>query len=359
MAYIPKIISKEETLHGIARLHWIYVVKGIFWFFVMAGAGWILNALMSKAMLTMAASMDSAALPNAMLGITNVIMYFLMGGGFFIFLLFVMKVLFTEIGLSDRRVIHKTGMVFIKVQQVDLEEIRGENLDLGYFGRLLGYGYLMLDCRFIGDVKLPAIESPERFTRALHTLRAGTQDSLSVVVGKGNKKPLNIITPEDGDDGQPGGGDAVSMQQQPDIQPGQPAREPEVQPGNVPPRPEIPMQPTPHAPNPPANPPPQPQNPTPQPTQPIPAPPPTEPPLQPPSGTVQMDPVAVAQVVKAVLPQMAEEVVKKLEEQGMLNKPAPANDDVDNDLITVFDDARLESGGKSNDPDNKVEHVIH
>ncbi len=358
MAYIHKIIAKDETLHGIARLHWIYVVKGIAWFVVMAGSGWLLNLMMGRAMMAMASSIDSVVLPQAIMTITNGAMFFLMAGGFFIFFLYVLKILVTEIGLSDRRIMHKTGLIFVKVQQVDLEEIRGENMDLGTFGRLLGYGYIMLDCRFIGDVKLPAIESPERFIRGLHALRASTQDSLSVVLGKGDKKPLNVLPAIEGQGGPQGG--PPPQKPTPEIEPGKPAPQPEVDPGNIPAQPEIQPEPTPHNP-PPSVPPSQPVTPQPQPTQPIPAPAPSEPPLQPPTGQKNFSAEDVAQIVKQVLPQMAQEVVKELVEEGMIQKPQePADNGVDNDLAAVFDDAShiKKMGGKGDDHD-RLEHVIH
>lgn len=350
MSYVRKLMAQDEKLIGIARLHWIYVLKGILWFVVLAGAGWLFNRALSWTLVSAGQAMDSAFLPATMGSIGNGVMFFLMAGGFFVFLLFVIDVLTTEIGLSNRRVMHKRGLIFVKVKQIDLEEVRGENIDLGYFGRMLGYGYIMLDCRFIGDVKLPAIENPERFMRALHAARSTTQDTLNVVVGKG-KAPYNLnIVGEDQNPETP-----QPAVPQPEIQPAQPI--PEVQPDQVPAKPEIPAKPTPHAP--PASPPPS------EPTQPNPPPAPTpapgpdpQPPLQPPT-TATMDPKMVAEMMAQVMPQMAQEVAKQLVEQGVLEKAAPAADNqVDNDLIADFDDARL----KDTDPHelhNKVEHAIH
>ena len=350
MSYVRKLMAHDEKLVGIARLHWIYVLKGILWFAVMAGLGWIFNAAMTRVMFTIGESLNSQFLPTLLAGASSGVMYFLMGGGFLVFLFLVIDVLTTEIGLSDRRVMHKRGLIFVKTRQIDIEEIRGENLDLGYFGRILGYGYIMLDCRFLGDVRLPAIEAPERFMRALHTARAEAQDSLSVVMGKGNvKTPVQLVNP----DAAMGGIEPPPPQ--PDIQPGQPTPQPEVQPQT--PQPEIRPEPTPHAPPPPSQPPNQPIQPVPQQPTPNPGPNP-QPPLQPPT-TAAIDPQVVAEVMKQVMPQMTEQIVQQLEEKGMINKPSPeSNNEIDNDLVTVFDDARLK------DPDphdlhDKLEHVIH
>lgn len=371
MSYVRKIIAKDEELIGIARLHWIYIMKGLAWFVAMAGFGWLADALITRGMMYVGGVTNTYAIPAAFMTISNGMMMFMVVGGFFVFFLFVLKVLVTEIGLSNRRVIEKTGLIFVKVRQIDLEEIRGENMDMGYLGRVLGYAYILLDCRFIGDVRLPAVENPERFIRALHTLRAKTQDALSIVMGKGNAIPVGeaLAPPPDGEQ-------SLQMQTpeppQPIVpddrpspavpeQPPQPA--PEIAPPG-PPQPEIQPSPVPHTtPQPQPNVPPQPT--TPQPVQPIPAPGPNpQPPLQPPGNptgqqaAAQLDPKTVAQVVQQVTPQIAQQVVKEMAEQGLLKEtPEPAND-VDK-LTASFDDALTKKGARGHDPDNKMEYAVH
>lgn len=366
MAYINKIVTQDEELIGIARLHWIYALRGIMWFAVFAGAGWLFDFLMTKAMMSLGAATDSYVVPAVLTTISNGVLLFMMGGGAMIFLLFVLKVLVTEVGLTTRRVIHKEGLLFVKVQHIDHEEIRGENLDLGYFGRILGYGYLMLDCRFIGDIRLPAIENPERFLRALHKARGETQDALNVMVGKtGAGIPLNVM-PEKSSQ-QPEVPQPSPPQPAPEIQPGQPGTQPEV-PAPQTPTPEMPPMPVPHNPPPEPQSPPQPEQPPAQPAQPVPAPAPTQPPLQPPSEAlatqqqVALDPQVVAQVVKQVMPQMAEQVVKQIAQQGLLDKNEPANENesgVDTGLMASFDVARLDRDGKHNGLHDKMEHALH
>lgn len=360
MSYVRKLLSPDERLIGIARLHWIYVLKGIFWFVVLAGAGWLFNVAVTRAMMSIGEAVDNYDLPFMLSSVGTSVMLFLMVGGFFVFFLCVLDVLTSEIGLSEARVMHKRGWIFVKVHQIDIEEIRGENLNLGYFGKFLGYGYVRMDCRFIGDVMLPAIEKPERFMRALHDARINAQDTLQMVVGKSNVKvPVEMVMP-------PGQQDPQPKTPKPEIQPGQPGTQPEVQPDPAP-APEIRPEPTPHAPPPPSQPPAQPDIPPPQPAQPVPNPgPDPQPPLQPPgspagvTATARMDPNAVAQVVAQVTPQIAQKVVEQLKEQGMIrNKASPGNDNnVDNKLVAVFDGARFKDA-KPHALHDKMEHVIH
>ncbi len=367
MAYIQKIIGSDEKLLGVARLHWIYVVRGLFWFFVLAGGGWLLDTLITRFSISMADVTSTVTIPYTLMRIGETAATFMMIGGVMVFFLFVIKVLTTEIGLTTRRVMHKRGWLFVKTNQVDLEEIRGETLDLGHMGRVLGYGYLMLDCRFIGDVRLPAIENAENFLRVLHETRAKGQDSLSIVMGKHNPIPVQATAALVGSEQQaqqpnPPQPAPEIMPPQPEIQPGQPGPQPEITPapGIVP---EIPTMPVPHNP-PPAAPQPEPSQPPAQPTQPVPAPPPSEPPLQPPTD-VQAAPVldaaVVQQVVNQMAPQMAEQMTRELMRQGVIDDPA--NDhpdkDIDTALIESFDEAALDKDGKPRDLRNKLEHAIH
>ncbi len=312
MSYVAKIIASDEELIGIARLHWIYVAKGVLYFFLLAGGGWLLNVGLQHVAVWMAATTTSPYLPVSLLNIGHGVMMFVMAGGFFIFTLFVIKILTTEVALSNRRVYEKTGLVFVKTHQIDLEEIRGENLDLGWFGRILGYGYLLLDCRFIGDIKLPAIENPERFLRALHDVRAKTQDSLSVVIGKGAPRPLKL----------------EETNEQPETpKPAEPQPSPEQVPPEVPPQP---VQPTP-------------------------------PPLK--SMTVPtVDVATLAAVVKQVVPEVAREVTNELVREGVIAKPGTEGEGLEPgenaDLAGEFDHVALRTaqgtGGGRPNPNGSV-----
>ncbi|PZQ49155.1 MAG: hypothetical protein DI551_00445 [Micavibrio aeruginosavorus] len=360
MSYVGKIIAQDEQLHGIARLHWIYVVKGLAWFLALAFVGWALDSLITHGLAVIGRATDSNTMIPALITLSSGAMMFMMASGFMIFFLFVLKVLVTEVALSSRRVILKEGWIFVKVKQVDIEEIRGENLDKGTLGSILGYGYLMLDCRFIGDVKLPAIENPERFLRALHVVRSKSQDVLSIAVGKGNAVGAIPVGAIDGPDTPA----VTPPQPTPEIQPGQQPSQPEVQPAQTP-QPEIRPEPVPHSPPPPSTPPSQPQTTPAQPPQPIPPPLNPEPPLQPPSGqAVAVDPVAVASVIQQVMPQMAEQVIKQMAEKGMVVNDAKAaahdgENPVDTDLIDRFDEARLMKDANGHEMRDKMEYAIH
>lgn len=361
MAYVHKLLTKDEEMIGIARLHWIYVLKGIVWFLGLTAVGWITQTLIMRGLSYVADGINSGSLTLALLPLLNFIIFIPMAVGFCIFVFNVIKVLSTEIGMTNRRIIKKTGWLFVKTNNIDIEEIRGENTDTGWFGRFLNYAYIDLDCRFIGDVRIDAIERPNLFMRHLHKQRAEAQDTIRMVTGKSSTQNMvEFVSP------------AAEGNPNPEVSPPQP-QTPEIVPPNPPQ--EIPPQPAPPQIDPPA------------PTQP-----PTKdglPPLNPPSpypskedpkaqevkkaqeeqqqqspqpqqpaAPAPIDAQTVAQVVQQVMPQMAQEVVKQMAEQGLVasTEVKPEND-IDTDLIHSFDEARIKDAG--NDLQNKLEHAIN
>ena len=170
MAYVKKIIGSHERLIGIARLHWIYLAKGFIGFSICVILGLSLDAIMVKMLTALSAIAPNAGTDMVALASSWITPLSIIIGGYY-FLLYLIKVIYTEIALTDKRVIHKTGFLFVKIEEIDIEEISAENMDMGYFGSILGYAYLMLDCRFVGDIKLPAIGKANSFVKALHAAR--------------------------------------------------------------------------------------------------------------------------------------------------------------------------------------------
>lgn len=191
MAYVHKVIGHDETLIGVAQLHWIYVVKGFFMFLACVLFGWGLNYLLIKTMAYITQGMASGAYVPFM----AVNLWLLPGAiviGFVLMSFYITKILTTEVGLTNKRIVYKTGWLFVNVKEIDIEEIRGENLDTGLLGRFLDYGYVNLDCRFIGDIKLPAIAKANTFLKALHKTRSDVLDTVSMVVGNARAAVVHV-----------------------------------------------------------------------------------------------------------------------------------------------------------------------
>lgn len=181
MSYARKVIGRDENLVGIARLHWIYVLQGTLWFLGFAISANLLQSGIYNLLTILPPMSESGMAP--LITLENWLSPLALACGLIVFSFYVIKVLTTEIALTNRRVIHKWGWLFVNIKEIDIEEIRGEHMDMGYLGRVLNYAYINLDCRFIGDVNLPAIEKPTAFLKALHKMRTDVTDTVSLVVG--------------------------------------------------------------------------------------------------------------------------------------------------------------------------------
>lgn len=171
MSYIKKIISPQEKLMVQTRLHWIYLVESILWF-----AGIFIFGLVTDHYLTAYADAKMFYYYIDIFGFQfdryrAPVPYIFAAMGLFAFWSVFSVYISTEIGLTDRRIIHKKGLIMIDIQQIELEDIRAEDVNHGIFGWLFKYGRIHFDCRFIDDIYLPAIREPYRLVKAVHTAR--------------------------------------------------------------------------------------------------------------------------------------------------------------------------------------------
>jgi hypothetical protein len=171
MAFINKIIGPDEKLIGIARLHWIYGAKGLLWLIGLLLFGGFVKMQISGLIDGRLSSIGSAVFwGSTVLGAV-------------LFTFYAIMMFFTELGLTTQRVIYKRGLLLVDVKETDLEEIKSANIDNGILGRILNYGYIDLDARFVKDINFPAINDPYRFIKALNDARTSVkEDSLRMIL---------------------------------------------------------------------------------------------------------------------------------------------------------------------------------
>jgi Bacterial PH domain len=73
----------------------------------------------------------------------------------------------TEIGVTNHRFIFKRGWLRRTTDELQLSSIEEVNLEQGAFGRLLGYGRLVLHGTGVNDIRLPRLADPVGLRRAL------------------------------------------------------------------------------------------------------------------------------------------------------------------------------------------------
>ncbi|MDH5722771.1 MAG: hypothetical protein OEY94_05555 [Alphaproteobacteria bacterium] len=171
-----KLIGHNEKLISLRRPHWIYLAEGFFWLLLMTAVGFLIEFVLFK----YAGSKilyNYGLLLDVNLRWVTFDQYFtpfpamMFGVGLAVFWPYFLIYISTEIALTSQRIIHKRGLIFVNVDQVDLEDIRAEHVDHGLMGWFIGYGAIKLDCRFIDDVRLPAIGEPYKLVRASHNAR--------------------------------------------------------------------------------------------------------------------------------------------------------------------------------------------
>jgi len=201
MSYAAKIIGPDERLIGVARLHWIYTVHGFLWFLGLSVLGMVVDKYLweyfGSSIPAYGWFIDGFGFTAENTGVT----WMFAGGGAIIFLLYYIKVISSEIALTSRRVIYKKGLIFVEVEEIELEEVKGEHINHGLLGRVFNYGTLHFDCRFIGHIYLPAVRKPYRFMKAMHVARSKLTDGVTYAVATDGGKKFRVLHGERDDEG--------------------------------------------------------------------------------------------------------------------------------------------------------------
>ncbi|MCB1839136.1 MAG: PH domain-containing protein [Alphaproteobacteria bacterium] len=171
MSYIRKVIGTDEKLLATFRPHWIYFLEAVICLVGLSAIGFLIEYYL-YAFFTHNAYKFNVDLWLVTFTERNTpIPWIFVLTGLAVFIPLFLVYISTEVGLTNQRVIYKRGLIFIEVDQVDLEDIRAEHVIHGWFGWMFGYGRVRLDCRFVDDIILPAIRNPYRLVKASHTAR--------------------------------------------------------------------------------------------------------------------------------------------------------------------------------------------
>ncbi len=81
-----------------------------------------------------------------------------------------LRVKHTELGLTNKRVISKTGIISRRSEEMKLGSIETVEIDQGVIGRILGYGNIRVSGRGISDVVLARVTDPMAVKRAIESI---------------------------------------------------------------------------------------------------------------------------------------------------------------------------------------------
>ncbi len=179
MAFAPSIIGPDERLIMICRLHWIYLAQGIAWLILWSVIGFGLDHMLWTYFGNYIPFYNREFMGYFINYWSSPIKWMFVAAGLVFVSSYFLKLISSEVALTSKRLIYKTGFLFVDLQEIELEEVKGEKVHHGILGWLLGYGRIEFDCRFIGDVFLPAIANPYRLMKAVHRARSKLTDSIA------------------------------------------------------------------------------------------------------------------------------------------------------------------------------------
>jgi uncharacterized membrane protein YdbT with pleckstrin-like domain len=144
MAYIERSLGRYEILLHRARLAWLYP----------AGAWSALIVFLSLSAAAYAYELRWLAAVAALAGLA-------------LFLVFMVPVWSTEIGVTNQRFIFKTGLLRWSSDELQLDAVEEVRLEQGLLGRLLNYGCIEVRGTGVANIRLPSVDDPVALRRAL------------------------------------------------------------------------------------------------------------------------------------------------------------------------------------------------
>jgi hypothetical protein len=200
MSFVKKVVGPDEKLIGISSIHWIYGIQGLMWLLGFLALGVFIDQNVTRLANNFPGNPGAISLNL----ISDYALWICMAIGVIFFLMYFTTMISAEIGLTTKRVIYKKGLFLVDVRQIDIEEIKSADVNNGWFGRFLNYGYVALDARFVNNVELPALDDPYRFTKALNELRTRQRGDTMKIVLEGASDNVQVQT---------AGGEAIPVQQ--------------------------------------------------------------------------------------------------------------------------------------------------
>ena len=147
MSYVQNHLQEGETVVHQTRVHWIVYGRAVFWL-VVAAALYVASA--REAGTPYAKGLEIASLVALVLALLDALRGF-------------MRRLSTELAVTDRRVISKTGIVRRKTFEMNRSKIESVMVDQSILGRLFDFGTVIIKGTGGGIDPLVGIAEPLKF----------------------------------------------------------------------------------------------------------------------------------------------------------------------------------------------------
>jgi hypothetical protein len=185
-----RMLAPGETIIHAGRLHYIILIKACLWFISLAClALYIPNLFWNSGKPELLLGLDYLLTTIQNFDpewhiINDISETLILGSSLSLAILSValfiyyIKIYFSRYVLvSDNRLIYKTGLFFIHIMEIEIDEIEEIHMNSGVLGSLLNYAYIYVDMRFVGDAYIPCVPKPYLFMQAMHKAHDNKNDS--------------------------------------------------------------------------------------------------------------------------------------------------------------------------------------
>jgi len=174
LPYVQQSLTPGEELIHVGVFHWIYTLQAvlnIFWgvlasILIIAGAVYFEKNYGGGFASTSTLGHIQELHPGIRLAA-----FFVLIMGLFGFASRMVIRSTTEIAITNTRLIYKRGLVARYVGEMNIDRIEGVNVLQTIWGRMFGYGRIMVRGMGVGEVILPPLQDPIAFRRAIEVAR--------------------------------------------------------------------------------------------------------------------------------------------------------------------------------------------
>jgi len=164
--YVEKTLASDEEVVHRANFNWTYSFFPVMWF-----------ALGAATIVLFFYIQYPAGVPYEELRIGWWFAWTGFGCGTLILLNHLIVLWTTEIVVTTYRFVYKTGLISRNTQEVSLNKIEEITLHQSVWGRLLGYGKLVLRGTGVGVITLPDLDNPIHLRRIIENTKSALRTS--------------------------------------------------------------------------------------------------------------------------------------------------------------------------------------
>lgn len=179
--YVQESLGRGERIVRFARFHWIYDIKAammVFW-----GVAATVAALWAAVYAHQSLGLCPAPEVLGWWGCAGSMHIWVKLGLLAIFTMGLLSALHmiiirmsTEIAVTTRRLIYKTGLVRRLAEEINIDRVEGVTVSQGFLARILGYGNVVVRGMGVGELVLPTIAEPVTFRKAIQWAKAKAEE---------------------------------------------------------------------------------------------------------------------------------------------------------------------------------------